>query len=142
MFALPTRKNWPNWREIDSPIVQQMLNWPYEGICFDIENNVFWPQKWGSKPSSLRDCFDVAKQVSKEAPKLIPVFGHRYLPDRPGIEGNPVLSVYQTDIIYYGSDLWNYFQNEFHYYFGTPKHQIDEPIRRVEFWSEIVDGDC
>jgi hypothetical protein len=53
LFALPTGKSWPNWREIDSPIIQQMLNWPYEGICFDIENNVFWPQKWGSKPSTL-----------------------------------------------------------------------------------------
>lgn len=141
MFALPTGKDWPNWKEIESPVLWLMLNSPYEGICFDIELNGFWPQKWGVKPSSLVDAFALAKQKLDEAPRLIPIWGHRYLPDRPAIEGNPVLSVHQTDIIYYGSDLWNYFQNEFDYHFDTPNNRSDAPIRRVEFWSAIVDGD-
>jgi len=33
---------------------------------------------------------------------------------------NPVFSVHQTDIIYYGSDLEHYLHKEFYYYFGTP----------------------
>jgi hypothetical protein len=141
-FALPVGKSWPNWRDIDSPEIEKMLNWPYEGMCFDIKNNAFWPKQWGPKPVGLRDCFILAKQRLNDAPKLIPILGHRYLPERPGIEGNPVLSVYQTDIVHYGTDLWNYFQNEFYYYFGTPEYQITEPIRRIEFWSDIIDGDC
>lgn len=141
MFALPTGKSWPNWREIDKPDVLKMLNWPYEGICFDIENNVFWPEGWGDKPATLVDSFAVAKTVVEEAPRLIPICGHRYLPDRPAMDGNPVFSVYQTDIIYYGSNLWNYFQNEFHYYFGTTEYQLSKPIRRIEFWSDFIDGD-
>lgn len=141
-FALPIGKGWPNWREIDSPVIWKKLNWPYEGMCFDIENNAFWPQKWGPKPVELEECFIVAQHRLNTAPKLIPIFCHRYLPDRPNIEGNPVLSVYQTDIIHYGTDLCSYFRNEFHDYFGTPEYQILEPIRRIEFWSDLIDGDC
>ena len=141
-FALPIGKDWPNWREIHSPAIWKMLKWPYEGMCFDIEHNAFWPQKWGPRPVDLTECFTVAKQRLDTAPNLIPIFGHRYLPDRPGIEGNPVLSVHQTDIIHYGRDLCNYFKNEFHYYFGTAEYEIVGPIRRIEFWSDIIDGDC
>src|SRR5215467_1185147 len=53
MSALPVSKDWPNWRNVDDPGIWRMLNWPYEGICFDIENNVFWPQQWGARPASL-----------------------------------------------------------------------------------------
>jgi len=109
-------------------------------MCFDIENNVFWPDSWGAKPASLTEAFEIAKQKIETAPKLIPVFGHRYLPDRPSLEGNPVFSVYQTDIIYYGSNLWNYFENEFSDYFGTARYHISDPLRPIEFWSDYVDG--
>jgi hypothetical protein len=46
-------------------------------------------------------------------PRLVPVFSHRYLPAEPHLSGNPVLSVYQTDIIYYGSNLKRYIAHEF-----------------------------
>ena len=140
MFVLPTGKGWPNWRSIKDPEIDRMLNWPYEGICSDIQHNAFWPADWGSQPGSLSDAFKFAKQKVDAAPKLIPIHGHRYLPDRPSVAGNPVFSVYQTDIIYYGSDLGNYFRNEFAYYFKVPEYQITEPVRRIEFWSEFVDG--
>src|SRR5215813_14023998 len=141
MFALPVSSGWPNWREIDRPEIWERLNWPYEGICFDIENNVFWPQEWGSRPSSLSEAFAYAKQKVDEAPKLIPVYAHRYLPDRPHLAGNPVFSVYQTDIIYYGTNLWNYLESEFHFYVQTPQNHTREQIRRIDFWSRFVEGD-
>ena len=43
-----------------------------------------------------------------QAPTLIPIYGHRYLPAGNGTHGHPVLSVYQTDIIFYGTDLADY----------------------------------
>jgi hypothetical protein len=141
MFTLPSGKGWPNWRNVEDPEIERMLNWPYEGMCFDIQNNALWPPTWGAKPTSLTEAFAVAKRKVEAAPTLIPILGHRYLPDRPSIEGNPVLSVYQTDIIYYGSNLWDYFRNEFHYYFGVTEHQTSEPPRRIEFWSDFIDGD-
>ena len=141
MFALPSGKGWPNWRDIADPEIHWMLNWPYEGMCFDIQNNVFWPAGWGAKPESLTEAFEVAKRKIEAAPKLIPILGHRYLPDRPSIEGNPVFSVYQTDIIYYGSDLWDYFRNEFPDDVDLDEYQISDVLRRIEFWSDFVDGD-
>ena len=74
-----------------------------------------------------------------EAPKLIPLFGHRFLPDRPREAGNPVFSVYQTDIIYYGTNLANYFANEFHLDIGAPRCRPEEPIKRIEFWSAFAE---
>lgn len=142
MFALPTGQGWPDWRDVEDPQIKQMLNAPYEGICFEIEHNAFWPASWGFKPRSLTESFDVARRKIDAAPKLIPILAHRYLPDRPLLEGNPVFSVHQTDVIYYGSNLWNYFQNEFHDSFGSAEYEINDPPRRIEFWSDLVDDNC
>jgi hypothetical protein len=70
------------------------------------------------------------------APKLIPIYSHRYIPEKPNESGNPILSVYQTDIIYYGANLLEYFENEFRRK-GT-KLEIDSRIKEIEFWSEII----
>jgi hypothetical protein len=35
------------------------------------------------------------------------------IPDDPHLEGNPVFSVHQADIIYYGHDLEDYLRHEF-----------------------------
>ncbi len=140
MFGLPTGNRWPNWRDVNDPYIPHMLIWPYEGMCFDIERSGLWPVSWGDRPASLTEAFEVAKRKVDEAPKLIPIYGHRYLPDRPSLEGNPVFSVYQTDIICYGSNLWNYFQNEFHGYFEVASYQTtDSP--HIEFWSDFTDDD-
>jgi len=135
MFALPTSKGWINWRDLQNPIIKEMFDWVYEGIYFDIEHNVFWLDEWGAKPSNLEEALSIAKEKIDEAPKLIPIFGHRYIPAFPNEINNPVFSVYQTDIIYYGSNLWNYLENEFYYYFQKPSYRIKEPIKRIEFWS-------
>ena len=73
-----------------------------------------------------------------EAPKLIPLYGNRYLPAEPEAAGNPVLSVQQTDIIYYGTDLRRYIEHEF----GPTDYAsatAGEP-RYIRFWSDLVLG--
>lgn len=112
-------------------------------MCFDIKNNSFWPSEWGDRPSSLEEAFEIARKVVKAAPTLIPITGHRYIPDRPYEPGNPVFSVYQTDVIYYGSDLFNYLENEFTYYFRGPGEYFygmgeEVRIKDIEFWSKLV----
>lgn len=137
MFALPVSKGWINWRNLGSKEIEKSFEWIYEGIYFDIENNVFWSNEWGEKPSNLQEAFSIAKQKIDQAPKLIPLNGHRYIPQSPNERNNPVFSVYQTDIIYYGSNLWNYLENEYYYYFGKPSYKLTEPIKQIEFWSEF-----
>lgn len=138
-FALPTGPGFPNWREVDDPGLLGALAAPLEGIKFDIEHNSFWPSEWGVRPVDLRGAFEIARTHVDRAPKLIPVIGHRYMPDQPFAADNPVFSVHQTDIIYYGANLENYLNNEYHHYFGTPEYVLPKTIRHIEFWSWLVE---
>ena len=91
----------------------------------------------GPPPNDLQETFKVARQKVKEAPPLIPLFSHRFLPAEPAIEGNPVLSAYQTDIIYYGRDLGSYLAKEFELPIKDQGNGNKEP-RRIRFWSDII----
>lgn len=132
---LPKGEAFPDWRNPNLERIQSSLNWPFEGMCFDIEHDVFWMSEWGERPSELKDAFEVARIAVSKAPILIPIYSHRYMPSPPINEGNPVLSVYQTDIIYYGYDLTSYLSNEFR--IPLPKNHIVREPRTVEFWSHI-----
>ena len=66
------------------------------------------------------------------APRLIPIYGHRMMPDEPQEPGNPVFSVHQTDIIHYGFDLADYLRHEF----GLPgREPWPERVRPIRFWD-------
>lgn len=133
--GLPTGLRFPDWRNADRQTLRQMLDWPLEGICFDIEHNNFWLPAWGPRPPGLKEALELATRHMRAAPRLIPVSGHRYLPDRPVSAGNPVYSVWQTDIIYYGWDLTDCLTNEFHISNPRPRPAAPRPI---EFWSDLV----
>ena len=136
--GLPLGKGFPNWREPNSKAIRGQLDWPFEGMAFDITNNVFWLDAWGARPPGLTDALEVARAKVAEAPRLIPVVGHRYLPAEPEEAGNPVLSVYQTDIIYYGDDLATYLRCEFHRL--AYSDAVHDGLRRIRFWSDLIDG--
>ncbi len=137
--GLPVSGRWVDWRNSDEAAIRERLNWPLEGICFDIEHNQFWLDDWGERPADLHEAFDVARRAVAEAPVLIPICSHRYIPAEPSDPDNPVFSVYQTDIIYYGADLMDYLQNEFSYYFGRAEYAITKTPRRVRFWSRLAE---
>jgi hypothetical protein len=125
----------PNWRRGPEAELREKLAWPLEGILFDIEHSTFWDPAWGPKPASLEDAFAIARREVAKVPVLIPVYSHRYLPAEPEAAGNPVLSVYQTDIIYYGNDLASYFSREFG--MELPSWAATSP-RPIRFWSELT----
>lgn len=139
MHVLPISKGFMNWRDFSDENVnhiKKVLAWPMEGMIFDIENNEFWLDVWGSRPTDT----DEARRICMEAfvmfPKLIPIYSHRYIPEDPREEGNPIFSVYQTDIIYYGENLESYFEIEF----GQKSYgSIDySAIKPIKFWREFV----
>lgn len=104
-------------------------------MCFDIEHDSFWLPAWGPKPGTSEAAQAMARRAVRAAPFLIPVFSHRYLPASPCEAGNPVFSVYQTDIIYYGFDLPSYLSAEFE----VPNpYPVPESPKEIEFWSELV----
>ncbi len=132
--ALPLGERFPDWRSPGSEFIRDRLAWPADSMCFDIEHNTFWLPAWGPKPESMEEAHAKARQAVRSAPLLIPVFGHRYLPALPCEPGNPVFSVYQTDIIYYGLDLSSYLFAEFDV--PNPFPVPDSP-REIEFWSDL-----
>jgi hypothetical protein len=136
-FALPVGKCFPDWRNDSEEALRRRLDWPLDGMWFDVRNKVFWPREWGVKPVSEDEQFEIVRHAVHQAPRLIPIFSHRYIPAEPSEAGNPVLSVYQTDIIYYGDDLADYFRREF----GMPLPELAarEP-RRIRFWTDVLEG--
>ncbi len=143
---LPISDGWVDWRNSTDTKIQERLNWPLDGLIFDIEHNAFWLDTWGKKPDVLADAVEIAGTEVAKAPTLIPIFSHRYMPDDPPLAGNPVFSVYQTDIIYYGYDLTSYFENEFavetngyHIRGYRPDISQKQP-RPIRFWDEIINS--
>lgn len=138
--ALPVSDGWYDWRTYPNEAIAHAILWPEEGILFDIEHNAFWPGEWGSKPANKQEAFSIARKHIREAPKLIPLTGHRYLPSEPCESGNPVFSVHQTDIIYYGDHLFEYLANEYSYYFHGlgATHQLSQSVKDIRFWSWMV----
>ncbi len=114
--------------------IRRALAWPLEGLLFDVENGI-WRAEWGERPARTEERAEVVTALVAGAPPLIPIRGHRYLPAEPFEAGNPVLSVYQSDIIYYGRDLEDYFAREF----GGGTEPVDGAVRRIRFWSDIID---
>ncbi|MEM6908939.1 MAG: SMI1/KNR4 family protein [Pseudomonadota bacterium] len=122
-----------DWRT-DQAKIEDALSWPLKGILFDIDHSDFWLSDWGEKPQKKSDQHAIARDAIEAAPKLIPVYSHRYIPQEPNEEGNPVFSVYQTDVIYYGSNLEHYFENEFGAWSAKPFKEY----KVIPFWSDLV----
>lgn len=123
-----------DWRSDDEQI-RAMLKWPLEGLLFDVDNNDLWWPEWGLRPDTQKARAEVVAAVVAHAPKLIPLVSHRYLPAEPNEAGNPVFSVYQSDVIYYGADLVDYFDREF----GDPNRPLPHTAKRIPFWSDLVE---
>jgi hypothetical protein len=130
--ALPTGFGFPDWRFGDEFRIREQLNIPLQGILFDVAHNDFWLPEWGLRPVSIGEVREIVEQQVKDAPQMIPINWHRMMPDRPSSAGNPILSIYQTDIIYYGFDLDDYLRHEF----DLPgRRPWPAAIKSIEFWD-------
>ncbi|MDP8995743.1 MAG: hypothetical protein M3O03_01885 [Pseudomonadota bacterium] len=127
-------KDGHDWR--DEVAIRRMLNWPFEMLLFDVEHNGLWWPEWGPKPLAPEDRKGALRHVLMQAPRLIPLYSHRFLPETPSEVGNPVFSVYGADSIIYGANLEDYFQREFSH---SGKALLPEDVKHISFWSKLVD---
>ncbi|MBQ2725472.1 MAG: hypothetical protein IJF78_07190 [Clostridia bacterium] len=95
----------PDWRDTSPDNVthiRELLERPVKDLVHDMKRDCWMCDNWhGLTP----------EEVGEAAPKLIPVFGHRYIP-QSGVKP-PVFSVVGRDVVYFGSDLFDYFRREF-----------------------------
>lgn len=137
--GLPVGQGWPDWRDGEVEQLRNRLAWPVDGVLFDVEHNGFWHNGWGARPADRGEALVVAGKLLVSVPRMVPVYSHRYLPAGRGTFGHPVLSMYQTDIIFYGVDLVDYVHQEFGA--GTGLDRSDprwQPHATVAFWRELV----
>lgn len=146
-----TSPSFYNW-QTDAVAIEEAYEWLVEGLLFDVQDNDLWPQSWGAKPAERAALAAHVRALVQIAPKLIPIFGHRYLLVEPCKAGNPVLSIYQSDIIFYGIDLRHYFLTEFAELLGIGRADMphgltvsDEEMRKrmdecqaIPFWGEFL----
>ena len=132
--GLPVGHKFPNWRGEPRQSIQRRLDIPVEGVLFDVERTSFWLPEWGAKPTDMAVAKAHVRMLIAQAPTLIPIYAHRMMPEHPHEMGNPVFSVHQTDIIYYGVDLRNYLISEFLAPAYKETRLLSEP-RKIEFWD-------
>jgi hypothetical protein len=127
-----------DWRAPSHEEIQARLDWPVDGVIFDVHNNGFWPSSWGERATEPISVERQARERLRHVPKVVPIYSHRYLPAAPAPTPSPVLSVHQTDVIYYGDDLLDYVAHEF----GSPPRHPAGPdaVRRIAFWSDLAEG--
>src|SRR5437763_6311304 len=53
----------------------------------DVEHNNFWERAWPERPDRMADALEFARQELARVPKMVPVYGHRYLPGGRGTSG-------------------------------------------------------
>jgi hypothetical protein len=76
------------------------------------------------------------------------VIGHRYLLAEPCVPGNPVLSIWQSDIVVYGHDLRDFLLHEFEDLLGLGDWEAVRPkpssgrdlsdYEAIPFWGELI----
>ena len=129
---------WPDWRDGTPEELRRRLAWPVEGVLFDVEHNAFWDRDWGVRPDEQAEALHVAAQRLATVPRMVPIYGHRFLPGGHGTYGHPVLSMYQTDIIYYGTDLADYISREFGGRGAVPDGALQQAHATVPFWRDFL----
>ena len=126
----------PDWRNNAAAAMSDWRDDVLYGFIFDVEENGDWPETWGAKPDDPRDARSRVAEILDDAPRLIPIYAHRGIPNEPLEAGNPVFSVHQTDIVIYGHELEQYLRNEF-----FDERVREGPLREIRFWTAPALGE-
>ena len=135
--GVPVSEGFINWRDFskgNEEFIKDLIESTFSDVSENAEE-IYWNDEWGEEPEDTEEIAKIIKEKLKSAPKLIPIYSHRYMPmsvsDNP-----PIISVHEIDVIYYGKDLLDYFKIEF----GNKKQSdIDfENIQKIPFWTEIM----
>ncbi|NNE86834.1 MAG: SMI1/KNR4 family protein [Silicimonas sp.] len=116
------------------------------GILFDVEHGAIWQDEWGIRP---RDHSELAAHITslvENAPKLVPLHSHRFLVAGLDLEPAPVLSIMQSDVIYYAESIEHCLAADFPDLapgLEPPEVTVDEAacleaLRAVPFWGGLL----
>lgn len=132
--AVPRGVGFPDWRADRWQRPCEWMEGVLEDVLFDIDHGV-WMPAWGERPANDEAARALVTARFAAAPPLVPVFAHRMVPCSPIGAVMPVLSVHQTDVIYYGCDLDDYLRQEFG--LGNRRPWPAE-LPHIPFWSDLL----
>jgi hypothetical protein len=138
--TLPLGPGFPDWRHAPGPTMHAWRERLTANIHFDVVHNGFWLPEWESRPEAPDQSLEAVAGYLAAAPAMIPIYAHRAIPTEPLAAGNPVFSIYQTDIIVYGRDLADYLVAEFHRKHHQPLKKLSD-VRSIRFWTRMLDLD-
>ena len=118
----------PRWDDLSPKniaVIRQRMSAPYQWLKRDIENG-FCLSAWAGK---------TVDELLETAPKLIPIYSHRYVPmmNHPN---PPVISTVGRDTVCYGVSLEDYLLREF-----CDENTAFEgtKVPYIPLWSDILD---
>lgn len=135
MRGVPSGEGFPRWGDFSEEnvsIIKSLIRKPYDMLLHDVQHG-FWLPAWGERPGADETGTRFA-EVTKDAPPLFPVFGHRYAPCLDVVDDPPVISTVGRDTIYYGCDIADYVRREF---CGEDGEFRVRP--HIPFWGDIID---
>jgi hypothetical protein len=131
--GLPLGQGWPDWRSPDRHAMRTLLNWPVDGLLFDVEHHGYWHSEWPERPVDPADALAVAHAALSRWPVLVPLHGTYYLPAGPDLFGHPVLDVFRSAVRPLGADLADWVEQSF-----VAGASTRDPKPTVEFWTTLI----
>ena len=119
--------DFPRWNDFSPENIahiRQLMNAPYQWLRRDIEKG-FWLPSWDGK---------TVEELFENAPKLIPIYSHRYVPVLDHADP-PVISTVGRDTVCYGVCLEDYLLREF-CGGGIAFEEMNVPY--IPLWSDIL----
>ncbi|CAL0311610.1 unnamed protein product [Lupinus luteus] len=141
--GLPISPGFPNWRSSSAQQLQILLNLPTLSILRRVSKTRFWHPSWGPRPKDPAHAFDTVRRILREAPPLVPIYQHCYIPSTPNIAGNPVFYVdHDGHVSMVSFDLIGFFREAEFIYEAVDREPVWAATRgrRIDFWSEVGDG--
>ncbi|MBO5701186.1 MAG: SMI1/KNR4 family protein [Clostridia bacterium] len=133
--GLPIGEQFPIWNDFSDEnvrMIREKIELPIKALRSDVED-WFWIDSWGDQPESREEELAVFDSIAERAPKMIPIYGHRYM---PALDGAPIISTVGADSIYYGYSLVKYLNYEF---FGIKDGFVSGKVKKVPFWSNLIE---
>ena len=125
---------WTDFSEANIAKIKERIQAPFNWLLLDVKKG-FWLSNWGKRAEPINEAIEQFTEVAMKAPQLIPLYSHRYMPQFNGMDDIPVISAVGRDIIYYGSNLYEYLYNEF---LSNGHFIVNKNCMYVPFWSDII----
>lgn len=140
-----------NW-QTDTHIIENAYQQTIDDLSYEVLHNNVWKSGWGRKPVTKYGQKQQIEHLIAQAPKLIPIYDHRFLLTEPYQEGNPIVSIRQSGIVIHAPDLYTFFCKDFADLMDLGKQELKQinaearqmskekysSYRSIPFWGELI----